>query len=116
MVRTPSAALLPALALVVVLAAVAAVVAAPATSGTKNEGFQTSVPAAILLDADSDSILFDKNGDQLVAPASLAKLMTLEFLFNEIKQARVKLDDDCGDSQPGQSFRSDPGHRRRFSE
>jgi len=94
MVRTPSAALLPALALVVVLAAVAAVVAAPATSGTKNEGFQTSVPAAILLDADSDSILFDKNGDQLVAPASLAKLMTLEFLFNEIKQGRVKLDDE----------------------
>jgi serine-type D-Ala-D-Ala carboxypeptidase (penicillin-binding protein 5/6) len=84
----------PALLLGAVLATVAAVVAAPVASTKKEDGFSTSVPAAILLDADSDSILFDKNGDQLVAPASLAKLMTLEFLFNEIKQGRVKLDDE----------------------
>ena len=62
--------------------------AAPGGSGKKEDGFQSSVPAAILLDADSDSILYEKNGDQLIAPASLAKLMTLEFLFNEIKQCR----------------------------
>ena len=57
----------------------------------KKEGFQTSVPAALLLDAESDSVLYEKNGDQLVAPASLAKLMTLEYVFNEIKQGRAKL-------------------------
>lgn len=68
--------------------------AAPTGSGKKEEGFQSGAPAAILLDADSDSILYEKNGDQLVAPASLAKLMTLEFLFNEIKQGRVKPDDE----------------------
>jgi serine-type D-Ala-D-Ala carboxypeptidase (penicillin-binding protein 5/6) len=68
--------------------------AAPVGSGKKEEGFQSSAPAAILLDADSDSILYEKNGDQPIAPASLAKLMTLEFLFNEIKQGRVKLDDE----------------------
>jgi len=67
---------------------------APAAPAKKEEGFQTSVPAAILLDADSDSILYDKNGDQLVAPASLTKLMTVEFLFHEIKEGRVKLDDE----------------------
>ena len=64
------------------------------SSEERRKGFQTSVPAAILLDPDSDSVLFDKNGDQPVAPASLAKLMTLEYLFNEIKQGRVKLDDE----------------------
>jgi D-alanyl-D-alanine carboxypeptidase (penicillin-binding protein 5/6) len=47
-----------------------------------------------LLDPDSDSVLFEKKCDKLVAPASLAKLMTLEFVFNEIKQGRVKLDDE----------------------
>ena len=68
--------------------------AAPNAMATKKEeGFQTSIPAAVLLDPDSDSILFEKNGDQLVAPASLAKLMTLEYVFNEIKEGRVKLDD-----------------------
>jgi serine-type D-Ala-D-Ala carboxypeptidase (penicillin-binding protein 5/6) len=68
--------------------------AAPTGAGKKEEGFQTGAPASILLDADSDSILYEKNGDQPVAPASLAKLMTLEFLFNEIKQGRVKPDDE----------------------
>jgi serine-type D-Ala-D-Ala carboxypeptidase (penicillin-binding protein 5/6) len=68
--------------------------AAPVGSGKKDEGFQSSVPAAIVLDADSDSILYEKNGDRPIAPASLAKLMTLEFLFNEIKQGRVKPDDE----------------------
>jgi len=67
--------------------------AAPAGAAKPEGGFQTSVPAAILLDPDSDSILYEKNSEQLVEPASLAKLMTLEYLFNEIKQGRVKLDD-----------------------
>src|ERR1700726_4900473 len=68
--------------------------AAPTAMSTKkDDAFQTSIPAAVLLDPDSDSLLFDKNGDQLVAPASLAKLMTLEYVFNEIKQGRVKLRD-----------------------
>ena len=68
--------------------------AAPAAMATKKDDtFQTSIPAAVLLDPESDSLLFEKNGDQLVAPASLAKLMTLEYVFNEIKQGRLKLDD-----------------------
>src|SRR5580692_3787443 len=69
--------------------------AAPAAMATKkDDAFQTSIPAAVVLDPDSNSILYDKNGDQPVAPASLAKLMTLEYVFNEIKQGRVKLDDE----------------------
>jgi serine-type D-Ala-D-Ala carboxypeptidase (penicillin-binding protein 5/6) len=69
--------------------------AAPASMTVKkDEGYQTSVPAALLLDPDSDSVLFEKNGDQLVAPASLAKLMTLEYVFNEIKLGHIKLDDE----------------------
>jgi len=78
----------------ILLAAILAAVAAPVAATKKEEGLQTSVPAAILLDADSDSILYDKNGDELVPPASLAKLMTIEFLFNEIKEGRVKPDDE----------------------
>jgi serine-type D-Ala-D-Ala carboxypeptidase (penicillin-binding protein 5/6) len=78
----------------VLFAAALSVAAAPVASSKKEEGLQSSVPAAVLLDADSDSILYEKNGDQLVAPASLAKLMTVEFLFNEIKQGRVKPDDE----------------------
>jgi D-alanyl-D-alanine carboxypeptidase (penicillin-binding protein 5/6) len=62
--------------------------AAGAPPGT----FQTSVPNAILLDPETNSILFEKNADQPVAPASLAKLMTLEFVFNQLKDGKLKLD------------------------
>ena len=40
-------------------------------------GPQTAAPQAILIEADSGSVLFEKDADQLVAPASLAKLMTV---------------------------------------
>ena len=61
---------------------------------TKSEGFQTAGHSAALLDPDSNSFLFEKNSDQPFAPASLAKLMVLEYVFNEIKQGHIKLDDE----------------------
>jgi serine-type D-Ala-D-Ala carboxypeptidase (penicillin-binding protein 5/6) len=66
--------------------------ASPVT--TKSEGFQTGSATAALLDAGSNSFLFEKNSDQPFAPASLAKLMVLEYVFNEITQGRVKLEDE----------------------
>ena len=68
--------------------------AAPTTLTKSGDSFQTSVPNAVLLDPESDSVLFEKGGDDLVAPASLTKLMTLEYVFNEIKQGHIKLDDE----------------------
>jgi D-alanyl-D-alanine carboxypeptidase (penicillin-binding protein 5/6) len=53
------------------------------------EGFQTAAPHAILIEADSGSVLFEKSADQLTYPASLAKLMTAELIFHEIKEGRL---------------------------
>jgi len=53
------------------------------------EQFQTAAPHAILIEADSGSVLFEKAADQMTYPASLAKLMTAEVVFNEIKQGRL---------------------------
>ena len=66
--------------------------AAPSGVGKKDDSFQTNVPNAILIEPKTDSILFEKNADQPVEPASLAKLMTLEYVFNEIAHGRLKLD------------------------
>jgi serine-type D-Ala-D-Ala carboxypeptidase (penicillin-binding protein 5/6) len=59
--------------------------------GAKSE-FATAAPSAMLMDAATGSILFEKNADQPMAPGSLAKLMTAEVVFNEIKQGRLSLD------------------------
>ncbi len=60
----------------------------------KDDGFQTTAPTAILIDAESGSVLFEKNADQLVPPSSLSKLMTTEVVMNEIKQGRLKPTDE----------------------
>jgi D-alanyl-D-alanine carboxypeptidase (penicillin-binding protein 5/6) len=72
--------------------------AAPASmpgGKTKDEGgFQTAAPHAILIEAESGTVLFEKSADTLVSPASLAKLMTAETVFNEIREGNVKLDEE----------------------
>jgi D-alanyl-D-alanine carboxypeptidase (penicillin-binding protein 5/6) len=76
-----------------VIAACAVVSAAAApnpVSGPKSsEGYQTAAPHAILIEAESGTVLFEKAADDLIPPASLSKLMTQEVVFNEIKQGRL---------------------------
>ena len=62
--------------------------------GSKKDDFQTAAPYAILLDADSGTILFEKSADVPTPPSSMAKLMTAEVVFNELKQGRIKFDDE----------------------
>jgi serine-type D-Ala-D-Ala carboxypeptidase (penicillin-binding protein 5/6) len=74
-------------------AAISLVAAEPAGAQKKDENFHTSVPHAILIEADSGSVLYERGADDLVYPASLAKLMTAEFVFNELSQGNITLED-----------------------
>jgi len=56
-------------------------------------GFETDAPTAILIDARSGSILFEKNADQLLPPSSMMKLVTIEVIFNALKKGDIKLTD-----------------------
>jgi D-alanyl-D-alanine carboxypeptidase (penicillin-binding protein 5/6) len=58
------------------------------------QSFQTTAPTAILMDAGSHAVLFEKNADELTAPASMAKTMTAEVVFNEIKSGRLNFDSE----------------------
>ena len=64
--------------------------------GAKKEegGFDGDAPTAILMEATSGSILFEKNADELRAPSSMMKLMTAEVVFHAIKQGDIKLTDE----------------------
>jgi serine-type D-Ala-D-Ala carboxypeptidase (penicillin-binding protein 5/6) len=64
--------------------------------GTKKEegGFDGDAPTAILIEASSGSVLFEKNADELRAPSSMMKLVTAEVVFHAIKQGDVKLTDE----------------------
>ena len=56
--------------------------------------FQTLAPHAILIDADTGAVLFEKAADELFSPASMAKLMTVEVIFNEMRRGRLSLDSE----------------------
>ena len=64
--------------------------------GAKKEdvGFDGDAPTAILIEAASGSVLFEKNADELRAPSSMMKLMTAEVVFHAIKQGEIKLTDE----------------------
>ncbi|QND60300.1 D-alanyl-D-alanine carboxypeptidase family protein [Mesorhizobium huakuii] len=55
--------------------------------------FETKATQAFMIDADTGTVLFAKDADKPIPPASMAKLMTMEVVFNAIKSGRLKLDD-----------------------
>ena len=58
------------------------------------DGFDGDAPTAILIEASSGSVLFEKNADELRAPSSMMKLMTAEVVFNAMKKGDIKLTDE----------------------
>ncbi|MEE1656545.1 D-alanyl-D-alanine carboxypeptidase family protein [Microvirga sp. CF3062] len=64
------------------------------TQEARAQEFQTAAPTAILMDAGSHAVLFEKNADEPTAPASMAKVMTAEVVFNEIKNGRLNFDSE----------------------
>jgi D-alanyl-D-alanine carboxypeptidase (penicillin-binding protein 5/6) len=76
--------------------AVSAFAANQSVQGAKKEegGIDIDAPTAILIEAKSGSVLFEKNADQLLQPSSMMKLMTAEVVFNLVKKGDIKLTDE----------------------
>ena len=55
--------------------------------------FDTQAKFAILMDHDSGTVIFQKDADLPMEPASMAKLMTIAVVFNEIRNGRLKMSD-----------------------
>jgi D-alanyl-D-alanine carboxypeptidase (penicillin-binding protein 5/6) len=55
---------------------------------------ETAAEYAILMDYDTGTVLWGKNVDEEMYPASMSKLMTLEMLFNALREGTVSMDDE----------------------
>src|SRR5690349_11431355 len=60
---------------------------------TAQADITTTANHALLMDAQSGDVLWQKDAETPMPPASMSKLMTLELLFQRIKDGRVKLKD-----------------------
>ncbi|MEH6827967.1 D-alanyl-D-alanine carboxypeptidase family protein [Parasphingorhabdus sp.] len=55
--------------------------------------FETDAPIAYITDLSSGAVLFEKNADKQIPPASMAKMMTVYVAFDLIEKGKLKLDD-----------------------
>jgi D-alanyl-D-alanine carboxypeptidase (penicillin-binding protein 5/6) len=51
-------------------------------------------PQAVLMDAETGAIMFQRNADELTPPASMSKLMLLAVVFKALKAGEIKLTDE----------------------
>ena len=69
------------------------------TESKKNEQEQISAPSAILMEASTGQIIYEKNPDEKLPPASVTKVMTLLLIFDALKSGQIKLEDEVTTSE-----------------
>lgn len=68
-------------------------------SSAASQSFQSAAPYAVLLDSASGTVLYEKAADELMAPASMAKVATALVAFQDIAQGRLTLDSEISISE-----------------
>lgn len=68
------------------------------------QAFETAATHAWVYDMTTNTVLLDKNGEDSVPPASMSKLMTIEMLFEALKEGRVQMDTTFGVSAKAMSY------------
>ena len=70
----------------------------------EGEALSLSSPSAILVEASTGTVLFEKNPDEVRSPASITKIMTLILTFEAIEKGRIKLEDEVSTSAYAKSM------------
>jgi serine-type D-Ala-D-Ala carboxypeptidase (penicillin-binding protein 5/6) len=74
------------------LAIPAALIAASLPVSAAAPPFETAAPVAFMIDLSSGAVLYAKDADRRIPPASMAKMMTMFVAFDLIKQGKFTLD------------------------
>jgi serine-type D-Ala-D-Ala carboxypeptidase (penicillin-binding protein 5/6) len=84
------------LALALTAAALSIALFEPASGAAPDnkDGPKITAPHAILIDGENGSVLWERDSDKLIFPASLGKLMTAEYVFHLIEERSVNIDDE----------------------
>lgn len=67
------------------------VICTPALAQTT---YQTAASHAVILDAETGEVLFSRNADEAMPPASMSKMMTVLMLIEAIEAGTLSLDDE----------------------
>ena len=64
-----------------------------AASEERAGGPQIAAPSALLMEASTGTVIFEKNADEPRNPASVTKIMTLILIFDALQSGKIRLDD-----------------------
>ncbi len=70
----------------------------------QDQDFNLNVPSAILIEAESGQVLYEKNADEKLSPASITKIMTLIIAMEKIENGELSLDDSVNVSKYAESM------------
>jgi len=73
------------------IAAIFLMIGAPMAARAVN--FETPAPYAVLMDAETGAVLYEKSAHTPAPPSSLTKLMTLYVLFDQLQKGMLTLED-----------------------
>ena len=57
------------------------------------DGLCMQAKSAILMELESGTVLYEKNADEMLRPASVTKIMTLLLIFEAIERGEISLED-----------------------
>ena len=57
-------------------------------------GPEIAAPSAVLMEASTGKVVYEKNGDQVRSPASITKIMTLILIFDALESGKIKMTDE----------------------
>ena len=63
-----------------------------------------SAPSALLMEASTGQVLYEKNADEPKSPASITKIMTLILIFDALEAGEIQLSDSVTTSAYAQSM------------
>ncbi len=66
----------------------------PPPAQSPGAAFDTAARYALIIEADTNTVLFAKNADARMEPASMSKLMTAYVVFSMLKEGRITLGDE----------------------
>ena len=69
--------------------------AAPANADAQAmlSGPEVAAPSALLMEASTGQVLYEKDADQARRPASITKIMTLILIFDALESGKIRMDD-----------------------
>ena len=67
-------------------------------------GPEITAPSAIMIEASTGQVIYEKNADERRSPASITKIMTLLVIFDYLENGKVKLEDKVRTSAHAQSM------------